>query len=110
MKIVYYHEDTRTIAYDLDSINPNTPLVKNEVFNLEIGSAKRHPKDPPNRKIGNVVAAGRIQTCEMVVASISEGRDGVAILLRDFYYPNVRVFLFKQHTSKNFYITGVDIA
>lgn len=110
MRIVYFHEDNTTIAYNLDSINPQIPLLKNEVFNLEIGSAKRHPKDPPNRKIGNAVAAGRIQTCEMTVRDISEGRDGVSIILKDFYYPNVRVFLFKRHDSKNFYVTGFDIA
>jgi hypothetical protein len=110
MKIVYYHKDDRTVAYDLDTVNPSMPLLKNEVFNFEIGSAKRHPKDPPNRKIGNAVAAGRIQTCEMIVSDISEGRDGVSIILKDFYYPNCRIFLFKHHDNKNFYITGFDIA
>lgn len=109
MRLVYFHEDDGTLAYNLDDINPTAHFIKGQVVQINIGASRRHPKDPPNRKIGNVVAAGRLGLLSTVVHDISEGRDGVQILLGE-QDSKVRIVLFKRHENKNFYIVGFNIA
>lgn len=108
MKIAYYHEKDLTLAYDLDSLEGSYGFLKNEWVDVNIGSATRHPKDPPNRKIGNQVALGRISTCSMRVHEVSELPEGVYLILKTML-GELTLYCFKPHENKNFYIRGYDL-
>lgn len=104
MKTVFFHEDDVTIAYSLDELKASNDFQKDQGILMHLGVAKRHPKDPPNRKIGNSVAAGRMYYCHYTIVNISELVGGVSMLLKN---DKVTISLFKNHENQNFYIKGI---
>jgi hypothetical protein len=107
MKTVFFHENELTIAYDLDFIDPINYPSMGETFIFNFGHSLRHPKDSPNRKIGNSVAEGRKEAMELTVSSITLGHEGNIMLWATDAERKFKFFFEKKKDNRNFYLGGL---
>ena len=107
MKTVFFHENELTIAYELDFIDAINYPSAGQTFNFVFGISVRHPKDCPNRKIGNFVAEGRKSSVELTVSNVTLGHDGNIMLWATDSDKKFKFFFEKKKTNKNFYLGGM---
>jgi hypothetical protein len=108
MKTVFFHENELTIAYELDFIDPVNYPSAGENFDFTFGISVRHPKDSPNRKIGNSVAEGRKSSMELTVSSVTLGHEGNIMLWATDSDKKIKFFFEKKRNNRNFYLGGIN--
>jgi hypothetical protein len=102
MKIAYFHEDEITLAYDVDDLDGKINFEIGKDFELTIGCTVKHPKDPPNRKVGNQIAASRIISKVFTVIDLIYLQNGDAVLVAKC--DSLILTAVKRNINKNFYI------
>jgi hypothetical protein len=104
MKVVFFHDNELTIAYDLEILDGVYEFKKNQDIVINLGISVKHPKDSPNRKLGNEVAAGRMNPVTMTITDISQIQNGEVLF---FAKTKGTIFVFeKKSKNKNFYLVG----
>jgi len=107
MKTVFFHENELTIAYELDFIDSINYPSAGQKFNFNFGISIKHPKDSPNRKIGNSVAEGRKTIVELEVSTVTIGHDGNIMLWATDSERKFKFYFEKKRNNKNFYLGGM---
>lgn len=106
MKIAFHHDGVYTVAYELLELKDMSPLETGTFITFKLGISIRHPKDSPNRKIGNAVAEGRLDIKNFEILDLCDTHEGVQLLAIS---GNLALSFFKYHKNKNFYLMSTSL-